>query len=73
MAALPVIKATTYFIIAISRLPARAKTMALFDPCVLIQVGVMLIMEVGFKNPAYVNTNLHDLKLIHKRPVKFPC
>ena len=49
MAVLPVINDTTYFITAISRLPARAKIMALFDPWVLIRVGVMVMKKIGLK------------------------
>jgi hypothetical protein len=37
MAALPVMKATIYLIMAISKLPANAKTIALFDPWALIR------------------------------------
>jgi hypothetical protein len=37
MAALPVMNATIYLIMAISKLPANAKTIALFDPWALIQ------------------------------------
>jgi hypothetical protein len=37
MAALPVMKATIYLIMAISKLPANAKIIALFDPWALIQ------------------------------------
>jgi hypothetical protein len=40
MAALPVINATIYFILAIRRLPERAKIIALFDPWLLIYNGM---------------------------------